>query len=73
MFLVFSELHRSLHEAGQIVQDSQPSERSDVINIGALLPADSAPLMLETAPVFEPLPVEYVQTAPVVEFVAPVP
>merc|ERR1712064_220523 len=51
------------------------AEIVEVVEMGAPLPAESAPPMFVTAPVLEapPAVAEYVQPAPVVEYVAPAP
>merc|ERR1712107_706044 len=57
------------------VRQVAQAEIVEVVEMGAPLPAESAPPMFVTAPVLEapPAVVEYVQPAPVVEYVAPAP
>merc|ERR1712012_1319198 len=53
------------------IRQVAPAEIVEVVEIGAPLPAESAPPMFVTAPVLEAPPVA--QPAPVVEYVAPAP
>merc|ERR1712136_593623 len=57
------------------IRQVAPAEIVEVVEIGAPLPAESAPPMFVTAPALEapPVVVEYVQPTPVVEHVAPAP
>merc|ERR1712064_91906 len=57
------------------VRQVAQAEIVEVVEMGAPLPAESAPPIFVTAPVLEapPAVVEYVQPAPVVEYVAPAP